>query len=142
MEKKSSSKVMEKQAKVPCVINGVDLTASLPTPLFVTFTEDQKKQIQEFKKIPEVEAHTKPEHTDYYFSRFLVARKWDVKASTELFVNAMKLRETENIDSILETFPKEFWYKTIIEYWPTSISPTNPLCAKDGCPVMYERIGM
>jgi len=78
----------------------------------------------------------------FFFSRFLVARKWDMKASVELFVNAMKLRKEEDVDNILETFPHEFWYKTVTEYWPTSISPLKFHIAKDGCPVMYERIGL
>jgi hypothetical protein len=118
----------------------VDLTHSLATPLWVTFTDKEKGQIEEFKKI--VKDHILPVHNDYYFSRFLVARKWDMKLSTELFVNAMKVRKEEGIDEILETFPKNFWFKTICDYWPTSISASKAYTAKDGCPVMYERIGL
>jgi len=118
----------------------VDLTHTLPTPLWVMFTDKEKAQIEEFKKI--VKEHISPIHTDYYFSRFLVARKWDMKLSTELFINAIKTRKDEDIDNILETFPKNFWFKTICDYWPTSISPTIQHTAKDGCPVMYERIGL
>jgi len=65
-----------------------------------------------------------------------------MKLSTELFVNAIKLREVEEVDNILETFPHDFWFKTITEYWPTSISSKKYHVAKDGCPVMYERIGL
>jgi len=125
---------------VPCVINGVDLTHTLPTPLWVTFDDKQKAQIQEFKEI--VKEHIKPDHTDFYFTRFLVARKWDMKLSTELFINAMKVRESERIDDILETFPQNYWFKTITDYWPTSISEKKFHSAKDGCPVVYERIGL
>jgi hypothetical protein len=142
MEKQASSQKIEKGKKIPCVINGVDLTSILPTPLWVTFDDDQKAKIQEFRKAENVVPHLKPEHTDYYFSRFLVARKWDMKLSTELFANAMVVREAEGIDTILETFPHDFWFKALTEYWPTSIRPDKPLVAKDGCPVMYERIGM
>lgn len=142
MEKQPSSQKIEKGKKIPCVINGVDLTNVLPTPLWVTFDDEQKAKIQEFKKAENVVPHLKPEHTDYYISRFLVARKWDMKLSTELFANAMVVREAEGIDSILETFPRDFWYKALTGYWPTSIHPDKPLVAKDGCPVMYERIGL
>jgi len=126
--------------RIPCVINDVDLTHTLPTPLWVTFGEKEKNAIAEFKTL--VESYIRPNHSDYYFSRFLVARKWDMKLATELFVNAMKVREAEDVDNILETFPKCHWYKTLCAYWPTSISPDRFHTAKDGCPVMYERIGL
>jgi len=128
------------EKKKSCPINGVDLTHILPVPLWATFGDKEKGLIEEFKK--QVKDHIKPHHDDYYFSRFLVARKWDMKLSTELFVNAMKVREEEGIDQILETFPQTFWFKTITDYWPTSISATRAHVAKDGCPVMYERIGL
>jgi len=54
----------------------------------------------------------------------------------------MKLREAEQVDNILETFPHDFWFKTITEYWPTSVSTKKYHCSKDGCPVVYERIGL
>jgi len=126
--------------KKKCSINGVDLTHILPTPLWVTFGDKEKALIEEFKK--QVKEFIKPHHDDYYFSRFLVARKWDIKLSTELFINAMAVREEESVDYILDTFPQTFWFKTIVDYWPTSISNTRPHVAKDGCPVMYERIGL
>lgn len=126
--------------KIPCVINGVDLTSVLPTPLWVTFTDKEKKAIEEFKKI--VEKSIKPDHSDFYFSRFLVARKWDMKLSTQLFIDAMKVRDAEKIDDLLQTFPQNFWFNTITDYWPTSISSKKTHVTKDGCPVMYERIGL
>jgi len=130
----------DKKGKIACSINGVDLTAHLPTPLWVTFGDKEKKAIEEFKEI--VKTNILPHHDDYYFSRFLVARKWVMADATTLFINAMKVRQTESIDQILETFPQTFWYKTLTQYWPTSISPTRLHVAKDGCPVMYERIGL
>jgi hypothetical protein len=142
MEHTPSQKLRKKgqEVQIPCVINGVDLTHTLPTPLWVTFDDKQKAQILEFKEL--VKDYIKPEHTDFYFTRFLVARKWDVKVSAELFISAMKVREAEQVDQILETFPQTFWFKTITSYWPTSISESKFHVAKDGCPVMYERIGL
>jgi len=106
----------------------------------VTLNDKEKKAIEEFRIL--VSDHIKPEHSDFYFSRFLVARKWDMKLSTELFVNAMKVREKEDIDNIMEWFPHNIWFKTITSYWPTSINATRSHVAKDGCPVVYERIGL
>lgn len=102
----------------------VDLSSIIPPPYWTTLTEvdfyisvilqfnliSQKefKLIEEFKEL--VKEHILPFHTDYYFSRFLVARKWDLKLSSELFINAMKVRVKEDMDNILETFPNNFWY--------------------------------
>jgi len=50
METSSKSSSKDKLSKnQPCVINGVDLTTVLPTPLWVTFDDKQKKAIEEFK---------------------------------------------------------------------------------------------
>jgi len=48
------------------------------------------------------------QHSDWYLGRFLIARKWSMDAALELFVNAMKWRKEENIDSLVETFPDDF----------------------------------
>lgn len=120
-------------------LNDIDLSDVLSVPMWLTFTEKEKSMIQEFKE--QVKDYIKPHHSDYYFSCFLVARKWDMKLAIELFVNAMKLREEEQIDDILETFPQSFWYNTLIDYWPTSVSANKFHYAKDGGPVVFERIG-
>jgi len=121
-------------------INGVDLTGLLPVPLYVTWTDKERDAVKEFRE--KTAKYIKPEHSDYYIGRFLIARKWDMSKSTELFINAMKWREEENIDGLVETFPDDYWFEILSEYWPTSISPTRYHYTKDGCPIMYERIGL
>lgn len=74
-------------------INGVDLTNWLPVPLPCTFTDKEKDAIKTMRE--QCAKHIKPEHTDWYLSRFLIARKWDMAKATELFNNAMKWREEE-----------------------------------------------
>lgn len=120
-------------------INDVDLTEYLPIPLHFSFGETEKKAMAEFR---ERSKRCTPAHTDYYISRYLVARKWDMKKSVDLFDESMNWRDQNKVDDILETFPDNYWYKQLLEYWPTSISIDKPHLTKDGCPVMYERIGM
>lgn len=121
-------------------LNEVDLTEVLATPMWLSLNEKEKTMIQEFKV--QVKDFILPHHTDYYFSCFLIARKWDMKLSVELFINAMKHRQEEKIDDILETFPQTFWYNTLADYWPTSVNAVKFHYAKDGGPVVYERIGI
>jgi len=63
-------------------------------------------------------------------------------AALDLFVNAMKWRKEENIDNLVETFQDDFWFDFLSSYWPTSISPERTFFTKDGCPIIYERIGL
>jgi len=120
-------------------VNEVDLTDHLPVPLYYTFTDDQKKMFAEFRKASK---KCKDSHTDYYIGRFLIARKWKLKDSVELFDNALKWREEQGIDDIIESFPEDYWYKTLMDYWPNSVNPTQYHWTKDKCPVTYERIGL
>lgn len=121
-------------------VNGVDLTAHLPVPLYATWTDKERGLIKDFRE--KAGKWVKPTHSDYYLGRFLIARKWDLNKSTDLFINAMKWREDENIDTLVERFPHDYWYEFLSEYWPTSISPHRYHVTKDGCPIMYERIGL
>jgi len=120
-------------------VNDVDLTANLPIPQFFTLTDSQKAMFGEFRKASK---KCKEAHTDYYICRFLIARKWKLKDSVELFDNAMTWREENKIDEILDTFPDNYWYKALTEYYPNSINPERFHWTKDKCPIFYERIGL
>lgn len=104
-----------------------------------TFSDKEKALLESFKLL--IKDEIRPHQSDHYFSRFLIAGKWDMKVSVELFINEMKLREKEQIDDILETFPQHYWFKTLHDYWPTSINHKF-FVAKDGSPVIYGRIGI
>jgi len=121
-------------------INGVDLTNFLPVPLYTQWTDKERDLVKQFRE--KAAEYVKPEHSDYYLGRFLIARKWDMDKSVELFINAMKWRIEEKIDTLVETFPDDFWYDFLCSYWPTSIHPDRYHVTKDGCPIMYERIGL
>lgn len=71
-------------------MNDVDLTEHLPIPLHFTWGENEKKAFAEFRKQSK---KCTDSVTDYYISRFLVARKWDMKKSVDLFDGAIKWRE-------------------------------------------------
>jgi hypothetical protein len=121
-------------------INGKEISRFLPVPYWLTLTEQHKNLIQEFRE--QAQDYVRPEHTDYYLSRFLMARKWDLSLSIDFFVKAMTLRAAEDMDNILETHPQSYWYNFLCSYWPTSIQTNRFHSTKDGCPVMYESIGM
>lgn len=119
-------------------VNDVDLSAVLPVPMYYQFTDDEKKMFAEFRKASKT---CTDEDSDYIIGRFLVARKFKLKDSVELFDSARAWREKENVDDIIETFPDNYWYKQLLAYWPTSIHPEKYHWTKDGCPIVYERIG-
>jgi hypothetical protein len=102
------------------------------------FSDKERALIESFKL--HIKDDIRPHQSDHYYSRFLIAGKWDMKVSVELFLNEMKLREKEEIDNILDTFPQHYWFQTLFDYWPTSINHKT-FVAKDGSPVIYERIG-
>jgi hypothetical protein len=116
-------------------INGVDLTGQLPVPLFCTFGDKEKDALKEFRE--KCKDYIRPEHSDWYLSRFLIARKWDMSKSVELFCNAMKWREAEKIDDLVDSFPEDYWYDFLKSYWPTSISPDRYHYTKDGVSCKY-----
>merc|ERR1712010_384857 len=63
-------------------VNNVDLTKYLPVPLAFGFDDGNKAKMAEFRKLSK---RCTEAHSDYYIGRFLIARKWDVKLSVELF---------------------------------------------------------
>jgi hypothetical protein len=83
----------DNNSNVTYPINGVDLTSHLPIPLQFGWGEAEKKALSEFRELTVDWAQ--PTDSDWYLSRFLVARRWDVTRATELFITAMKWRKEE-----------------------------------------------
>jgi len=73
-------------------VNDVDLSAVLPVPMYYQFTDDEKKMFAEFRKASKT---CTDEDSDYIIGRFLVARKFKLKDSVELFDSARAWREKE-----------------------------------------------
>jgi len=124
-----------KKQKAPAKNNGLNAEGDIPLPPVVPISDVQKKLIEKFKE--RVREYIKPFHTDDTFIRFLRARAYDLNKATEMFVNSMKWRAEVNADNILETFPKNKYFKYLYNYWPARMHGVT----KDGWPVFIERIG-
>jgi len=116
-----------------------DLSDHIP-PVRKTLSEETLEQIQKFREHPEAKKYIKEHHHDFYISRWLTARKGDVEKSVTLFVESMKWREENSIDTIMETFPKWEHFEKLVNYWPGSLLNLCPY-TYDGSPVMYEAMG-
>uniref|UniRef100_A0A6B2L6M4 CRAL-TRIO domain-containing protein n=1 Tax=Arcella intermedia TaxID=1963864 RepID=A0A6B2L6M4_9EUKA len=106
-----------------------------------SFSKEEKEKIRAFKEA--VEEYNKGD-TSLELTRWLIARKWDHDAAVSAYINSMKWREKEKIDTILEWFPETKHYAFLSEYWPLSLLPTQhapPLRTNDGYQVIFERLG-
>jgi len=130
----------------------------LPTPWkhdFSNFTRESFPELKEegtlqeklkaFKEHQSIEGLIKKEHHDLYLIRWLVARQWDVDKAVQMFVESMKWRSRNRVDSILEEFPKTPYYEQLRAYWPDSVSDDKPnkpkqLITKDGQIFYIERL--
>lgn len=118
-------------------------TSILP-PLFKRedLTDEQEAKFKAFKT-GRAKEYIKKQH-DLDLLRWLLARQWDVEKATDMFINSMKWREEQEVDTILETFPKTPWFKFIVAHFPSS--HTDPKCkelfTKDGHNLVFEKIGL
>jgi len=138
-EKKSVFTVGENPSETP---NGSSET-NLPAPWKIeNFTEEKLWKIKAFREGPASE-YIKPDQNDFDIARWLVARKWDLDASTKMFIDSMKWRQNEKIDTICEWITKLHSYKLLSKYWPNSIIPEKHIHrfrTIDGYQVIYERL--
>eukprot|EP01130_Rhizamoeba_saxonica_P000669 TRINITY_DN10611_c0_g1_i1.p1 TRINITY_DN10611_c0_g1~~TRINITY_DN10611_c0_g1_i1.p1 ORF type:complete len:410 (-),score=121.72 TRINITY_DN10611_c0_g1_i1:35-1237(-) len=99
--------------------------------------EISEEQLQLIEALREnVTEYLKDNHTDEFMNRWLIARDNDVDAATEMFVASMKWREENNIDTILDWFPKSEYFPIIENHWASQEAYT-----KDGMYMYYERYG-
>jgi len=119
------------------------LHSILPPPWRLeNFSEEQIQKIKNFREGPANE-FIKKDQNDLDIARWIVARKWDVEAATKMFIDSMKWRQKENIDTIFDWMPKLNSFKFLCEYWPNSIIPEKHLHqfrTIDGYQVIYERL--
>jgi len=79
--------------------------------------------------------------TDFFYARWLVARDWDIPASTTMFINAMKWRKENNVSTIVERFEKTEYFKMLTEYWPSTIRNETNYWTYDNSVVFYGKLG-
>lgn len=76
---------------------------------------------------------------EFFFSRFLVARSWNVEQAHEMLTATKAWRETESIDSLIDTYgaPGNERREFLEQFCPMGVHGVD----KRGCPVYVERIG-
>eukprot|EP00042_Codosiga_hollandica_P042531 m.392274 g.392274 ORF g.392274 m.392274 type:complete len:226 (-) comp56348_c0_seq30:1824-2501(-) len=73
--------------------------------------------------------------TSHTMQRFIVARKFDVKAAVEQYVGAQKWRRDFKLEGITGPDPNEHIFTALCPH-------RNHKYAKDGCPVYVEKLGL
>eukprot|EP01126_Amoeba_proteus_P065135 TRINITY_DN9209_c0_g1_i2.p1 TRINITY_DN9209_c0_g1~~TRINITY_DN9209_c0_g1_i2.p1 ORF type:complete len:503 (-),score=105.47 TRINITY_DN9209_c0_g1_i2:75-1583(-) len=119
----------------------------LPQLVYASLSDEQKDMIRAFREDPEI-AEWIPEpsenhylHTDFYLSRYLVAREWNVKAAKAMYIASMKWRKENNISEIVEEFEKSEYFPLLRSYWPGSFDKRWDFWSFDNSWVTYSRIG-
>jgi len=110
--------------------------------LLSELTEEKREKILLFRNGPAAE-YISPEDNDLQIVRWLVARKWDLTESSNMFIESKKWRKTENMDSISEWIKNIKPFKFLSDYWPISILPEKnapKIRTHDGYLVIYERL--
>eukprot|EP01124_Arcella_intermedia_P000096 TRINITY_DN10052_c0_g1_i1.p1 TRINITY_DN10052_c0_g1~~TRINITY_DN10052_c0_g1_i1.p1 ORF type:complete len:301 (+),score=82.45 TRINITY_DN10052_c0_g1_i1:126-1028(+) len=135
---KSSVKTEENEKKVSDI---------LPTLIYSALTEEHLVKIKQFREDPQVSEYIYPPsedyflHTDFYLTRYLVAREWDHNKAKEMFIKAMKWRKANDVDNIIEVMPKNQYFEFLRRYWPGSIHEDWEFWTYDESFVSYQRIG-
>jgi hypothetical protein len=102
-------------------------------------TDEKREKIKLFREKEKVKVLLKEEHSDDYLSRWLGARNWEVEAAVELFEKSMIWRKENNIDTILEWYPKTENFKKMWNYWPCC---HDVFYTREGWPFYCERVGI
>jgi hypothetical protein len=111
-------------------------TPAQSTSVVPVITPDQARLIDAMKA--KVVSVMKPKrHSDEYLLRFLKAREMNVDKASEMFITSMNWRRDNNVDQILQTFPTSPYFKTLMNYWPSTY--LGELVS--GYKVFYERLG-
>lgn len=82
-----------------------------------------------------------PTNLKYYHSgtlyRFCRARKFDVNETFKMLQEDVKWRKDNDVDSIIDTFPKHEKYQDLVGYWPGRLHGID----KEEYNVYYEKLG-
>jgi len=117
----------------------------IPTNAYVNLSpENQMKVSQLREEVKDWIPAEQPDHhmhTDFYLSRYLVARDFDVAKAKEMFINAMKWRKDNDIDGIIQRFESSEYFDLITNYWPCSVHRKWDFWTYDNSFIVYERIG-
>jgi len=119
----------------------------LPRLVYSNLDKAQTEMIKKFREDPEIAKWIyEPSdsyyfHTDFYLARFLVAREWDFAKSKQMFIDAMKWRKENNVDTIIEDFEKNPFYEILSKYWPGSASRAWDFWSYDNSFITYSSLG-
>lgn len=119
----------------------------LPRLIYHKLDKNQIEMVKKFRNDPEIAKWIyEPSdehyfHTDFYLTRFLIAREWDFAKSKEMFINAMKWRKENNVDNIIEEFEKSEYYDVLSTYWPGSVNKAWDFWTWDNSFVSYSNMG-
>jgi len=119
----------------------------LPSLIYGSLSDEQKEIITQFRADPEIAEWISPPrqdhhlHTDFYLTRFLVAREWDFLKAKDMFITAMKWRKENKVDSIIQDFEKEAYFPLLSSYWPGSFHRDWDFWSFDNSFVSYQRLG-
>jgi len=101
--------------------------------IFDNLTHEQRDVFQKFKNCVSATGYTSPYFTDSYLMRFLVARKFDLLKTNQMWSNFINWRKEINVDA-------PFHYEELPEvkkYFPHAYFKTD----KQGRPIYIERVG-
>jgi len=102
--------------------------------------ETQKQAVADLKaKNKELLDKGNPYHDDFFFTRWLIARSWNVDQADEMLKASMKWRADEGIDTLVEEYGKEGneLREMLERYCPMGMHGVD----KRGCPIYIERVG-
>jgi len=118
----------------------MEVSGILP-PQLRDFSADVEAKITEFMNSRLIQPYLLPRHSKFFIHRFLRARKYDLDAAIQMFIEAMKWREEMKVDSIFETFPKTPQYELLVTHYPASYHWKDPPLTKDSSVVLLSGIG-
>jgi hypothetical protein len=101
-------------------------------------SDEQKSLVAQLKaRHSDLSAKDGVYYDDFFFSRWLVARAWDLEAAHSMLEASKAWRAKENIDTLLERYAAHPNRALLEQYAPGALYSVD----KRGCPVYIDRIG-
>eukprot|EP01129_Flabellula_baltica_P009544 TRINITY_DN3914_c0_g1_i2.p1 TRINITY_DN3914_c0_g1~~TRINITY_DN3914_c0_g1_i2.p1 ORF type:complete len:360 (-),score=84.27 TRINITY_DN3914_c0_g1_i2:32-1111(-) len=101
-------------------------------------TEDNLRLVEEFKNRDDIAPYIKEYYSDDYIYRWLKAKNFNLKKVVPYFIEAMKWREENEIETLVERVENEDFIVNMTREGPVTMS--GDFHCKDGWPVYYRRV--